>query len=58
MQVLKFVKNGQDVASINWFAVHPTSLTNKNTLVSPDNKGYASWYWEKQKGINYLTGEG
>lgn len=58
MQVLKFVKNGKDVASMNWFAVHPTSLTNKNTLVSPDNKGYASWYWEKQKGINYLTGEG
>ncbi len=58
MQVLKFVKKGKDVASINWFAVHPTSLTSKNTLVSPDNKGYAAWYWEKQRGMDYLTGEG
>lgn len=58
MQVLKFYKDGKDVASINWFAVHPTSLTNKNTLVSGDNKGYGAWYWEKQKGTDYLKGEG
>lgn len=58
MQVLKFVKNGTDFASINWFAVHPTSLSSGNKLISGDNKGYASWYWEKQRGMNYLTGEG
>ena len=28
---------------INWFAVHATSMNNINTLVSGDNKGYASY---------------
>lgn len=58
MQVIRFNQDGQDIAAINWFAVHPTSLTSKNTLVSGDNKGYAAWYWETQQGIDYLTGEG
>ncbi|MDO5769190.1 MAG: neutral/alkaline ceramidase [Psychrobacter sp.] len=58
MQVIRFEKDGKDIAAINWFAVHPTSLTSKNTLVSGDNKGYAAWYWETQKGIDYLTGKG
>lgn len=58
MQVIKMVKEGEEVASMNWFAVHPTSLTNKNTLVSGDNKGYAAWYIENQKGTDYLKGEG
>ncbi|CAM5478585.1 neutral/alkaline ceramidase [Streptomyces californicus] len=30
------------MGAINWFATHNTSITNKNTLISPDNKGYAS----------------
>lgn len=62
MQVIRLRKNtdaGQkDIAAINWFAVHPTSLTSKNTLVSGDNKGYAAWYWEHQAGIDYLSGKG
>ena len=31
----------------NWFAVHPTSLNNTNKLVSGDNKGHASYLFEK-----------
>lgn len=58
MQVIRLRQNGKDIASMNWFAVHPTSLTSKNTLVSGDNKGYAAWYWETQQGIDYLKGEG
>lgn len=58
MQVIRLRQHGQDIASINWFAVHPTSLTSKNTLVSGDNKGYAAWYWETQQGIDYVTGDG
>lgn len=58
MQVIRLRQQGRDIAAINWFAVHPTSLTSKNTLVSGDNKGYAAWYWETQQGIDYLKGEG
>ena len=32
---------------INWFAVHGTSLDNKNTLISGDNKGYAAYRFEE-----------
>lgn len=58
MQVIRFRQNGNDIAAINWFAVHPTSLTSKNKLISGDNKGYAAWYWETQQGIDYLNAEG
>ncbi|MEU0092654.1 neutral/alkaline ceramidase [Kribbella sp. NPDC006257] len=53
--VLRFQQNGQDVGAINWFATHPTSITNENTLISPDNKGYAAYRWEHDgKGVRYL----
>lgn len=58
MQVIRFRQGTRDIAAINWFAVHPTSLTSKNTLISGDNKGYAAWYWENQAGMDYLKGEG
>lgn len=31
---------------VNWFATHGTSLSNRNLLVSGDNKGYAAHAWE------------
>lgn len=34
------------VGTINWFAVHPTSMNNTNRLISGDNKGYASQLFE------------
>lgn len=33
---------------LNWFAVHGTSLNNTNRLLSGDNRGYASYYLERQ----------
>ena len=55
MTVLKFRQNGTDVGAISWFATHNTSMTNKNTLISPDNKGYASYQWEHDdRGVRYL----
>ena len=36
----------------SWFAVHCTSMNNTNTLISGDNKGYASMMMEK-----YISGE-
>ncbi len=42
MTLLSLVGRQGPVAEVNWFAVHPTSMTNLNKLVSGDNKGYAS----------------
>ncbi|MFF5879593.1 neutral/alkaline ceramidase [Streptomyces californicus] len=55
MTVVRFRQGGEDVGAINWFATHNTSITNKNTLISPDNKGYASYAWEHDhEGVRYL----
>ena len=34
--------------NINWFAAYATSMNNTNTLVSGDNKGYASYALERE----------
>eukprot|EP00937_MAST-01D_sp_MAST-1D-sp2_P008111 g8111.t1 len=39
---------GAPVGVFNWFAVHPTSMNNTNTLVSGDNKGFASYLLERE----------
>ncbi|MCX4092600.1 neutral/alkaline ceramidase [Nocardia sp. alder85J] len=44
--VLRLRQGGRDVGAITWFATHGTSLTDHNTLISADNKGYASYRWE------------
>lgn len=51
MTMVKFVarKGGRELGMFNWFAVHPTSLNNTNLLVSGDNKGYASYLFERWK---------
>jgi neutral ceramidase len=46
---------GAEVGALNWFAVHATSMGNDNKLISGDNKGYASYLFEKNKGTNYLA---
>ncbi|MDP9867547.1 MULTISPECIES: neutral/alkaline ceramidase [Streptosporangium] len=57
MTVLRFKQGGTDVGAISWFATHATSLTNANTLISPDNKGYAAYRWEHDHaGVRYLDG--
>jgi neutral ceramidase len=47
--------DGSEVGLLNWFAVHATSMGNDNLLISGDNKGYASYLFEKAKGTNYLA---
>src|SRR3954453_1410297 len=47
--LLRLERAGQTVGVVNWFATHGTSLTNRNTLISGDNKGYASWRWESEE---------
>ncbi|MFC4058644.1 neutral/alkaline ceramidase [Planomonospora corallina] len=58
MTVLRLRQGGADVGAISWFATHNTSLTNANTLVSGDNKGYAAYRWEHDHaGVRYLDDE-
>ncbi len=40
--------DGKPLASVNWFGVHTTSLSNDNHLICSDNKGYASHYHEEE----------
>ena len=47
--VLRLERDGRMIGVINWFATHGTSLTNRNTLISGDNKGYAAWHWESRE---------
>jgi len=58
MTALKLVAStGEEIGMINWFAVHATSMGNKNQLISGDNKGYASYLFEKSKGSDYTAGK-
>jgi neutral ceramidase len=43
------------VGTLNWFAVHPTSMSSENRLINGDNKGYASYLFEKWQGTDYLA---
>ena len=47
--LLRLERGGRTVGVVNWFATHGTSLTNRNTLISGDNKGYAAWRWESEE---------
>jgi neutral ceramidase len=54
--LLRVEREGRVVGAINWFATHGTSMTNRNCLISADNKGYAAYYWERVvSGIDYLA---
>ena len=56
MTLLRFVSaGGSNLGMLNWFAVHPTSMGNTNKLITGDNKGYASYLFEKQMGSNYAA---
>jgi neutral ceramidase len=48
MTLIKMVGQlGEDVGAIVWYPVHCTSMNNSNHLISADNKGYASYLFEK-----------
>ena len=58
MFLIKFVKNNEkEIGCINWYAIHPTNRGNKNTLINGDNKGYASYLFEKEMDTNILEEE-
>jgi neutral ceramidase len=57
MLLLKFVKIGaggeeRPVGVLNWYPIHPTDRGQKNTLVTGDNKGYASSLFEQEMGTD------
>ncbi|CAF1217065.1 unnamed protein product, partial [Didymodactylos carnosus] len=47
-----------ELGMINFFPVHGVSLNNTNMLVAGDNKGYASYLFEKYKNPDALPGTG
>lgn len=53
MTLLNFVGSEGPTGMVNWFAVHPTSMTYDNKLISGDHKGYASLAFEKAMGVRY-----
>jgi neutral ceramidase len=58
MLLIKFVKNnGKEIGCLNWYPIHPTNRGNKNRLITGDNKGYASYLFENEKGINIHDNE-
>lgn len=49
MHQLRLVReDGRPLGVINWFAVHPTSMNNTNTLISSDNVGAAAIFFERR----------
>lgn len=59
MTLLRFEDaSGRAIGMLNWFAVHPTNVGNANTLISGDNKGYASYAFERlasKEGIPFVA---
>ena len=56
MTLLKFVSSrGRELGTLNWFAIHTTNLGQENEFISGDNKGYASYLLERDKGTNPYT---
>eukprot|EP00913_Durusdinium_trenchii_P012284 g11534.t1 len=49
MDLIKIVdaKTGEPMGTMNWFAVHATSMKSSSGLISGDNKGYAQYLFEK-----------
>lgn len=54
--LLRIRREGRLVGIVNWFATHGTSMTNRNTLISSDNKGYAAYRCERlDTHVDYLA---
>lgn len=54
--LVKFVsKSGEELGMFNWYAVHPDSIGPNNHLITGDNKGWAAYLFEKEKGSNYFS---
>jgi len=56
MTLLKFVTlEGEEIGMLNWYALHTDSIGPENKLLSGDNKGHASYMFEKDMGTDYLA---
>jgi neutral ceramidase len=56
--LLTISRGGLLVGAVNWFATHGTSMSNRNLLISSDNKGYAAYAWERlEHGVDYRGDE-
>ncbi len=47
MLLLRFERDGKPIGILSWHAVHPTSMSFHNKLISSDNKGYAMVAFER-----------
>ena len=56
---LESYDGSQEIGMISFYPVHAVSLNNTNLLVAGDNKGYASYLFEKSKNpVGTLPGQG
>jgi neutral ceramidase len=54
MTVLRLTRaDGREAGMVSWFPLHPVSMGNDNRLISGDNKGYASYLFERLMGTNH-----
>ncbi len=53
MTLLRFETAAGPIGCLNWFAVHPTTMTFNNKLVSGDHKGFAEVTFEREQGVTY-----
>ena len=56
MTLLRVERDDRLVGAISWFPVHNTSMSNRATLISSDNKGWAAYAWERE-GENAQTAD-
>lgn len=57
MVQLRFERpDGRVVGAFSWFAVHPVSMNNTNTLLSSDNFGVAALLLEETMNPGHLPG--
>ncbi len=47
MTLMRIERDDRLVGAISWFPVHNTSMSNRTTLISSDNKGWAAYAWER-----------
>ncbi|MEC9358239.1 MAG: neutral/alkaline non-lysosomal ceramidase N-terminal domain-containing protein [Pseudomonadota bacterium] len=50
MSLIRLKRGSDDIGALSWYAIHGTSLSQINYLLSGDNKGYAAQRWEKDYG--------
>jgi len=56
MKLLRFeTPEGKLIGCLNWFGVHTTSVSNDNTKICSDNKGYAATFLEEQLSTDDTT---